>query len=112
MPISHQIQRATYSGAKAQNAEWAATDYTGLAASDRVELCILQVSVSVTAAVIEVTLDSGTTWAELNGGTAIGTGQMFQFDIYVTGGDEVNFRATNASGTTVDYGLLVVDLSG
>jgi len=106
------VERASYSGAKAQNAEWAATDYTGLADTDRAEMCILQVAVSVTAAVIEVTFDSGSTWYALNSGVAIAIGQLFQFDIYITGGETFNIRASNASGTTVDDAKLVSDLDG
>lgn len=105
-------ERATYSGAKAQNAEWAGTDYTGLAVTGKSELCILQVAVSVTAAVVEVTFDSGTTWSEINSGVALTIGQLYQFDLYITGADTFNIRATNASGTTVDTAKLVSDLDG
>ena len=104
--------RATYSGAKAQNAEWGASDYTGLASTGIVELCILQVAVSVTAAVVEITLDSGTTWSKLNSGTALTVGSLYQFDIYISGSDTFNIRASNSSGTTVDTAKLVSDLDG
>ena len=105
--------RATYSGAKAEDAEWGASDYTGLADTDKSEFCILQVAVTVTAAVIEITLDSGTTWVALNSGVAISVGQLYQFDIYIASGDTFNIRAGNSSGTTVTAGTkLISDLDG
>jgi hypothetical protein len=112
MGITNLYERATYSGAKAQNAEWGSSDYTGLADTAKAELCILQVSVSTTAAVVEITLDSGSTWTALNGGVTLATGKLYQFDIYITGGDTFNIRASNSSGTTVDTAKLVSDLDG
>lgn len=112
MGITNLYERVTYSGAKAQNAEWGATDYTGLADSGQVEACVLQLAVSVTAAVVEVTFDSGTTWSAINSGTALAVGNLYQFPVYITNGDTFNIRATNASGTTVDTAKLVSDLDG
>ena len=112
MPITNMVERASYSGAKAADAEWAATDYTGLAATDRAEMCILQVVVSVTNAVVEVTFDSGSNWYAINDGDALVIGRMYQFDIYITGGETFNIRATNVGGTTVDDAKIVSDLDG
>lgn len=99
------------SGAKAQNAEWFAADIIpGLRAEKMMNL-IVQLSVSVTPAVVEVTLDSGTTWSALNIGTAIPVGKLHTFDVYAKEGDLINFRATNASGTTVDICYVVGDIN-
>lgn len=98
-------------GAKAQNAEWFASDIVpGIRAEKIIELT-LQISVSATAAVVEVTLDSGTTWSELNTGVAIPLGKLHTFGIFVKNDDLVNFRATNASGTTLDVCYVIGDIS-
>ncbi len=102
--------KGTTTGAKAQNAEWFAADIIpGVLTGKAIDL-IVQISVSVTAAVVEVTLDSGTTWAALNSSTALAVGDLFQFDVFAKSGDLVNFRATNASGTTVDICYIIGDL--
>jgi len=105
-------ERAIYSGAKAQNAEWGASDCVGVEQDGKTERCIFQVLVSVTDAVIEFTLDSGTTWGKINNGTAIPVGKFHQFDVYIPGGASFNVRASNASGTTVDEAKLVSSTLG
>lgn len=47
--------------------------------------------------VLEVTLNSGTDWTKLNGGTALATDLLFAFDIDVKRGDAFNLR--QATGT-------------
>jgi len=102
--------KGSETGAKAQNAEWFATDISPGIKSEKALNLILQVSVTVTAAVIEVTLDSGVTWSKLNSGVAISIGELHQFDVFAKEGDTVNFRASNASGTTLAYCYIIGDL--
>ena len=106
---SRLYHRVTYSGAKAQNAEWGATDYTPDVAVGKSMNLILQVSVSA-AVIVEVTLDSGSNWTALNSGVAIPIDQLFQFDIFATNGDLVNFRTPTVGGATIDIGYLIADL--
>jgi len=95
------------SGAKAQNAEWFATDISPGIRAEKIMDLTLQIAVSATAAVVEVTMDSGTTWSELNTGVAIPIGKLHTFSIFVKNDDLINFRATNASGTTLDVCYVV-----
>ena len=95
------------SGAKAQNAEWFATDIDPGIRSEKFMDLTLQIAVSATAAVVEVTMDSGTTWSELNLGVAIPVGKLHTFSIFVKNDDLINFRATNASGTTLDVCYII-----
>lgn len=95
------------SGLKAQNAEWFAADIDPGIRSEKLMDLILQISVSVTAAVVEVTMDSGTTWSEINQGVAIPIGKLHTFSIFAKNDDLVNFRATNASGTTLDICYII-----
>lgn len=44
------------------------------------------------AAIFEVTLNSGTTWVELNSGAILGANQLFVFDVPIFSGDKINFR--------------------
>jgi hypothetical protein len=97
-------------GAKAQNAEWFASDVEVGVQNNKALDFIVQFSVSVTPAVVEVTLDSGTVWSALNSGVAIPVGKLFTFEVFVKQGDLVNFRATNSSGTTVDICYIIGDL--
>ena len=102
--------KGTESGAKAQNVEWFAADIDPGVKTEKAMDLILQIAVSVTDAVVEVTLDSGTTWSAINSGIALTTGKLYQFDIFGKNGDTVNFRATNTSGTTLDVCDVIGDL--
>lgn len=99
--------KGTETGAKAQNAEWFSTDISVGVQTNKALSFFVQVSVSVTPAVVEVTLDSGTTWSELNLGVAIPTGKLHTFEVFAKQGDLVNFRATNSSGTTLDICYII-----
>lgn len=98
-------------GAKAQNAEWFATDIIPGIGSRKLMELTLQISVSATAAVVEVTMDSGTTWSELNTGVAIPVGKLHTFSIFAKNDDLVNFRATNSSGTTLDVCYIIGNIN-
>ena len=98
-------------GAKAQNAEWFASDIDpGIRPGKLMEIT-LQISVSATAAVVEVTLNGGTTWSEINTGVAIPVGKLHSFSMFVKNDDLINFRATNASGTVLDVCYVIGDIN-
>jgi len=89
-------------GAKAQNAEWFTSDIaTG---SDQVNYSSkYRILVSINAAkIVEVTLNSGTTWISLNGGSALVANAAYVFDIPTRSGDTFNMRISQSSGATVN----------
>ena len=89
-------------GAKAQNAEWFATDIaTG---SDQGSFSSkYRIFLSINAEkVVEVTLDSGTTWIKLNGAAALAANGAYVFDIPTRSGDTFNIRIPDSSGATVN----------
>ena len=86
----------TESGAKLQDVEYFSTD---LITNEDAKLTIV---VSTQAATdVQITLDSGATWADLTSATTALT--HTQFSITVGGGDLINFRSNDAGGTTLDY---------
>jgi len=94
-------------GAKAQNVEWFATDIDpGIRAEKMMELT-LQISLSINPVIVEITMDSGTTWSALNSGVAIPVEKLHSLSMFVKNDDLVNFRTTNASGTTLDFCYVV-----
>lgn len=101
--VSSMHDKGSTTGAKAKDAEWFSEDLVSGLEDEKMINYILQVSVSITNAVIEVTLDGGTTWTKLNSGTAITVGLLHQFDIFAKSTDLLNFRASNVNGTTLDY---------
>lgn len=103
--------KGSETGAKAQNAEWFASDIDVGVQNNKALQIFLQVSVSVTAAVIEITFDSGSTWAALNDGNAVTLGALNVFPVIAKEGDLINFRATNASGTTLDICYVIGSLT-
>ena len=99
-----QKQVAKETGAKTQNTEFLAADIVPSIENLNSSTYSVIIAVSVTAAVLEITFDSGTTWLKLNAGTPIPIGQLFAFELPgVDSTDTINFRASNASGTTLDY---------
>lgn len=102
--------RAVASGAKAQNVDWLASGVPPGVKAGKVLKFILQIAVSVTDAILEVTFDDGVTFSKLNEGVALTQGNLFTFDVYVKFGDLFNIRASNAGGTTVDVFLATGDL--
>jgi hypothetical protein len=90
-------------GAKAQNVEWFTSDIDPGIRSEKMMELTLQISLSITPVVVEITMDSGTTWSALNTGVAIPIGKLHSFSVLVKNDDLVNFRTPNASGTTLDY---------
>ena len=90
------------SGVKAQNAEWFASDIaTG--ADQTLYSSKYRIFVSINAAkVVEVTVDSGTTWVSVNGGVALVAGACYTFDIPTRSGDTFNMRIPTSGGATVN----------
>jgi len=87
-----------FSGVKAQNIEWFATD---IKINDTGKI---RMNVVVNSAVdVEITKDSGGVWIDLNSGNNLGIDDETNFSIPVRAGDLFNVRTTNASGTTVRY---------
>ena len=98
-------------GAKSQNDEWFATDIDpGIRAGKMIELT-LQISFSVTPVIVEVTLDGGATWSELNTGVLIPIGKLHSFSMFVKNNDQINFRTPTVSGTTLDICYVIGDIS-
>lgn len=110
MGASQLYLRVSETGAKAQNVAWLTNDYVPDVDAGKAMRFILQIAVSVTAAVVEITLD-GTNFKALNKGVALNIGQLYQFDVFAKNGDAFNVRASNTGGTTVDIFYLVADLN-
>lgn len=87
-------------GAKAQNAEWFASDLEPFARSIRATKFRVTI-VEDTGVVIECTLDSGSNWFTINSGNALTADSMFSFDILLRVTDTFNIRTPTAGGTTV-----------
>ncbi len=88
-------------GAKAQNAEWLATDYY---ANDVGKYrCNLAIS---TNGMVQYTVDGGTNWMFINKGAALKANSSYGFDIYTRAGDQINFRCPDVGGTTLILGRL------
>ncbi len=98
------------SGAKAQNEEWLASDFEPGTRANKALRLILEISLSVQNAIIEVTFDSGVTFSALNSGTALTIGNTFLFDVFVKNGDQFNIRTPTGGGTTVIKFLAIADL--
>jgi hypothetical protein len=63
---------------------------------------VITCSFTVTAPVIQISRDGGTTWSNLNSGTAIPTGNEFNITVMVHNGETINFRTTTSS-VTITY---------
>lgn len=87
------------SGAKAQNAEFFASDITIPAHLSGESI---KVHVAALADSIEFTLDSGTTWHDIKG-SALAADTPETFTIFVDGTDALNFRCPDIGGTTLDF---------
>lgn len=100
---SNQYQRADETGAKTINTEWLAADLIPDVDTDKATTFKVTMAFSVTAPVVEVTYDSGTTWVALNGGGVIPISQLFSFELPGLNKDDlVNFRTPTTGGTTLD----------
>jgi len=86
------------SGAKAQNVEFFGTDLDPRHITDGALRYI--VTVSSNEALIQITLDSGTTWTEL--GTP-DSNKITSYTFYVRDNDQVNFRTNDEDGITLDF---------
>ena len=76
---------------KVADVEFLTTDVSVGLRSDRSGKLRTTISMDVSA-ILEVTVNSGTTWNELNSGGALGANQLFVFDVPIFSGDLVNFR--------------------
>ena len=103
MGISTQYQRADEDGAKTQNTEWLAADLIPAVDDGKATIYRVTMAFLVTAPIVEVTYDSGTTWHQLNSGAAIPINRLFSFDLSgLNNGDLVNFRTPTSGGTTLN----------
>lgn len=103
MGISTQYALANETGAKAQNAEWLAADITvGDIEAGRSSTLELTMIFSVTAPVVEYTLDSGATWYPLKLVALIVGETLIERIPGVLAGDLINFRTPTVGGTTLD----------
>jgi len=107
---SNLFDRLEISGLKPQNTEWSANDFIPIdIPPGKCADLICQFSLDATV-VIEVTFDSGSNWAALNSGVAIGANQLFQFDVFTVNGDLINFRTPTAGGANVIFGAIIEDV--
>ena len=102
MSISIEVGRLkvkdSTSGSKAQNTEWFSTDISQSvkgAASYRIQVSITP------SVVIDVTLDSGSTWTHLNSGDVLKDSAIYIFVVSTREGDLFNMRTPTVGGTTV-----------
>lgn len=100
--MANVVKAGSATGAKAQNAEWFASDLVPAVLSDYASKYRIMVAVSL-AVTLEVTLDSGTTWVLLNSAVAIGAEQLFIFDVPALTADNFNLRTPTVGGTTIRY---------
>lgn len=104
MAPSLNLQVAKETGAQAQNAEFLASDIVPKVEGSNATTLKITIAVSVTAAVLEISFDSGVTWFALNAAVPLVIGDLNIFEIPgVDSTDLINFRASNVSGTTLDY---------
>ena len=76
-------------GSKAQNAEWFATDLVQTvqgASAFRIQL------ITTAGVVVEITLDSGTSWYKLNSGNALTANCVYIFTVATRLADAFNMR--------------------
>lgn len=109
MPGLAYVKTLLEATAKAQNAEFFASDLTPDLDTGKAADFIIDIQVSTTAATLQVTFDSGSTWRQLTV-TTQAVGYMFRYRVSVHTGELFNMRASNASGTTVDRCSVVMDL--
>jgi len=98
--MAHVMETGEGTGAKAQNTEWFATDLTSTSTSS--EAAKYRIAVSVSAAVVvEVTLDSGTTWMSLNANVALTADALYVFEVPIRNVDNFNMRTPTVGGATI-----------
>lgn len=86
---------ASTSGAKAADAEYLAADLETAEASK-----LIVVVVSQAADDVQITFDSGSTWADLTAATTALT--YTEFTVHTADDDAVNFRSNDVGGITLD----------
>lgn len=90
------------SGAKAQNAEWFAQNIIPIIPPIDNKCSKIRLTFALTGAVVvEVTLDSGSSWYSLNEARATVASSLYSFDIPCRDGDLFNARTPTVGGTTV-----------
>lgn len=90
------VLRATLSNlARIVNEEWFASDFAPNVATENSD--IIEITFCYSArAIIEVSLDSGSTWCKLNNNQKIEAETINTYQIPVINGDLINFRADTA----------------
>ena len=89
-------------GAKAQNAEWFSTDLTRAGGPQFASKYRISLAINAEK-VVQITLDSGSTWLKLNNATALLADCAYVFDIAVRAADAFNIRIPDSGGATVHY---------
>ena len=59
---------------------------------------------------IQITLDSGSNWKNLNGGVTLGVDNLTTFTIFTKRGDTFNARIPTSGGSVVDVARVVEEL--
>jgi len=83
-------------GAKAQNAEWFATD---IIIDDYLKL-VISIAEN-TGVIVEITKNSGSDWVSLNSNVLLIANSEHTFDVHVKPGDLFNIRTPTGGGTTI-----------
>lgn len=109
MPGLAYVKTILEATAKAQNAEFFASDLLPDIDTGKAADFVIDIQVSTTAATLQVTYDSGATWRNLVA-TTQAVGVLVRYRVSVHQGELFNMRASNASGTTVDRCSVVMDL--
>ena len=93
--------KGSASGAKAEDAEFFATDLSPQ--TDAGTASLFRISIVATAGdAIEVTWNSGTAWEALLSTSALTANTYFEQTLFVRSGDTVNFRCPTTGGITLD----------
>ena len=110
MPTSLYM-KANETGAKAQNAEFLASDITVEVGAGKANDYIIEISISAgTSPNLEVSYDSGNTWSEII--FALSTDVLARTRISVVLGDLVNFRTPTVGGLTLSRFVVIGDVNG
>lgn len=100
MPKSVRVAVDIPLGIKAQFAEWMLDHPVDDIGKFRCSLAV------ATDCVVEVTVNSGTSWLKLLGGEVLKSNCFYGFDIYVRPGDLINFRTPTAGSRHLLLGRL------
>ena len=100
------------SGAKAEDAEWFASDIKPAIPADSSVAHKMILSVIPSAATdIEITFDSGDTWKTLELEASVVANKLQNFEFYCHEGDLINLRAGSTGGATLTHCVIAEELS-